>query len=245
FFFLMILLSPFCTRFPYTTLFRSSFKWANLASHNAGVIVVIVGIAKQNVKSKKIFSINEEGDFIVKEAKNINAYLVAGSNVFVDKVSKTIHKLTNMPISNTQYDYGHLLIDRQEYQQLIQNYPAASLFIKRIKGSAEFIRGIERYCIWIEDEVLDKAMDILPIKQRVDRVRKARLESPDKSGRALALRAHQMRETNQADAHVIVIPSVSSENRAYLPVGVESKNTIVSNLAFAMYDEPLWNMAIL
>jgi len=223
----------------------TSFKWANLASHNAGVIVVIVGIAKQNVKSKKIFSINEEGDFIVKEAKNINAYLVAGSNVFVDKVSKPIHKLTNMPKGNMPYDYGHLLMDRQEYQQLIQNYPAASLFIKRIKGSAEFIRGIERYCIWIEDEVLDKAMDILPIKQRVDRVRKARLESPDKSGRALALRAHQMRETNQADAHVIVIPSVSSENRAYLPVGVESKNTIVSNLAFAMYDEPLWNMAIL
>jgi hypothetical protein len=37
---------------------------------------------------------------------------------------------------------------------------------------------------------------------------------------------------------------VSSESREYLPVGFLPAGTIVSNLAFALYDAPLWNMAL-
>jgi len=41
------------------------------------------------------------------------------------------------------------------------------------------------------------------------------------------------------------VPSVSSESREYLPVGYCNSGTIVSNLAFALYDAPLWNMALI
>ncbi len=34
---------------------HTSFKWANLASHNAGVTVVIVGISNQQECSKTVF----------------------------------------------------------------------------------------------------------------------------------------------------------------------------------------------
>ena len=40
-------------------------------------------------------------------------------------------------------------------------------------------------------------------------------------------------------------PSVSSESREYLPVGYMPPGTIVSNLAFALYDAPLWHLALI
>ncbi|MGB1190472.1 MAG: type IIL restriction-modification enzyme MmeI, partial [Pseudomonadales bacterium] len=43
----------------------------------------------------------------------------------------------------------------------------------------------------------------------------------------------------------MIVPSVSSESREYLPIGFENRGTIISNLAFALYDAPLWNMALI
>ena len=51
---------------------HTSFKWNNLASHNAGVMVVIVGLTNQNVPVKKIYSLDEENKIIKKIVKNIN-----------------------------------------------------------------------------------------------------------------------------------------------------------------------------
>jgi hypothetical protein len=55
---------------------HTSFKWANLASHKAGVTVAIVGISNHVGRTRKLFSIADDGNVIVKEAENINPYLV-------------------------------------------------------------------------------------------------------------------------------------------------------------------------
>lgn len=118
-------------------------------------------------------------------------------------------------------------------------------FIRRIYGSAEFIRGQVRYCLWIEDEHLDEAMEIDAIRQRVDGVREMRLASRDKGANAMAERAHQMREMNIAQTQTIAMPCVSSESREYLPVGLLNNRSTVTNLAFALYDASIWNMALI
>jgi hypothetical protein len=79
---------------------HTSFKWANLASHNAGVTVVIVGIANDTAKVRQLFSIGDNGETIVKEAENINAYLVAGNNVIVEKAAKPWDALFEMSFGN-------------------------------------------------------------------------------------------------------------------------------------------------
>ena len=66
-------------------LAHTSFKWANLASHNAGVTVVIVGISDHTGKVRRLFAVEETGETVVKEVENINAYLVAGANVVIEK----------------------------------------------------------------------------------------------------------------------------------------------------------------
>jgi hypothetical protein len=75
---------------------HTSFKWANLASHNAGVTVAIVGISNHPHKTRSLFSESETGETTLKESDNINAYLVSASNVVVEKVSKPLCGLNEM-----------------------------------------------------------------------------------------------------------------------------------------------------
>lgn len=44
---------------------------------------------------------------------------------------------------------------------------------------------------------------------------------------------------------MVVIPRVSSENRDYLPVGLLPSSSVVGDRNFALYDAPLWNMALI
>ncbi|MBL8483155.1 MAG: hypothetical protein JNJ60_13225, partial [Rhodocyclaceae bacterium] len=60
-----------------------------------------------------------------------------------------------------------------------------------------------------------------------------------------ASRAHQFREMNCAKTHTLILPGVSSEGREYLPVVLIDNHSVVSNLAFALYDAPRWNMALI
>lgn len=228
---------------------HTSFKWANLASHNAGVIVVIVGISSDARAERYILSekkMDYSGSSLeVKKTNNINAYLIAGPNVIVERASKHPSSLATMSFGNKPVDGGHLLLSRAEVCDLGLSDEQFQRFIRRTYGSAEFIRGQERYCLWIEDQYLDEALAIPVIRDRVDRVRHMRLNSRDKSANQMAERAHQMREMDSGENHTIIVPRVSSESRQYLPTGLLPQKTIVQDAAFALYDAPLWNMAII
>ena len=223
----------------------TSFKWNNLASYNAGVTVVIVGVSRQASKVRQLFSVIDSNEISLKEANNINAYLIAGKDIIIDKATLPISEVNEMSFGNKPVDGGHLLLSRDEADNLKLPASQRARFIRRFYGSAEFIRGQERYCLWIEDNHLDEALHIEPIRQRIECVREMRLASPDKGANAMALRAHQFREMNAGINHTITIPSVSSENREYLPCGLLSNRSVVSNLAVAIYDAPLWNMALI
>ena len=224
---------------------HTSFKWANLASHNAGVTVAIIGISNQAQQVRQLFSLSDEGKTVLKGAANINAYLAAAPNVIVMKASKPLTGVANMNFGNKPVDGGHLLLSSDEVVALNLDSEQRVRFIRRIYGSAEFIQGKERYCLWIEDQYLDEAMKIEAIRQRVEGVRSMRLASRDKSANEMAQRSHQMREMNIGQAQTVAMPCVSSENRDYLPVGLLNANSTVTNLAFALFDAPLWNMSLI
>lgn len=224
---------------------HTSFKWSNLASHNAGVTVAIVGLSEQTGGAKRIFSIGEDGDTNVKLCENINPYLIAGPNVLIKKSTKSLSGLPKMTLGNVPYDGGNLLLDSQECQSLRKLSEDHRGFIKKFVGSAEFIRGISRYCLWIADAEFDRASKLPEIASRIERVRKMRLSSSDSGTRALAKRPHQMREVNKGRQSTIVVPRVSSENRPYLPVGLVDAETVIGDKNYAMYDAPLWCVALI
>ena len=224
---------------------HTSFKWANLASHNAGVTVVIVGISKQTGNLRQLFSIDESNQGIVKKVSNINAYLVPAQNIIVNKRGKPCIPLAEMPRGNMPYDGGHLLLSSDEVKGLYLTSQQKTKFIRRIYGSAEIIRGLSRYCLWIEDNNLAEAMSIEPIRLRVEGVRAMRLASSDKSANDMAKRAHQMREVNFGKQSTVVIPAVSSEERQFLPIALIRAGEVLTNRNFAIYDAELWNFSLL
>ena len=150
-----------------------------------------------------------------------------------------------MSFGNKPVDGGHLLLTRQEMVDLGLSPELQRRIIRRNLGGAEFIRGIERYCLWIQDDDLEEALTIPAIRQRIECVRKMRLASPDTGANAMAAKAHQMREMLIGKKHAIVVAAISSENRPYLPCGLIDDQTTINNKNYALYDAPLWNMALI
>ena len=224
---------------------HTSFKWANLASHNAGVTVAIIGISRQPCTPRRLYSEGDDGQTVLKEAANINAYLVAGADVVVEKASRPLTEIAEMSFGNKPVDGGHLLMSSDEMQALGLSNAQRKRFIRQIYGSAEFIRGLSRYVLWIEDAHLSEAMQIPAIAQRVEGVRAMRLASRDSGAQQMAERAHQMREMNYGQTHTLSIAAISSENRPYIPCGLLDGKSIVTNKCYALYDAPLWNLALI
>jgi len=225
---------------------HTSFKWANLASHNAGVTVVIVGISNHAGTVRRLYSLAEDGKTVVRETDNINPYLVAADNVIVQETKQPISCLSEMFFGNMPNDGGHLLLARDEIDALGLTGGQHAQFVRHFYGSAEFIKGTQRYCLWIPDDMAGEAMVIDSIRKRVKAVRKMRLSSKRKTTNELSSTPYRFGEVRQKGNEVsIVVPRVSSENRDYLPVGLAPRGTIIGDRNFALYDAPLWNMALI
>ena len=225
---------------------HTSFKWSNLASHNAGVTVVIVGLSNHHQGVNQLFSIDDKGSVVVRDAANINAYLVAGRDIDIQPSKKSISGTAYMDLGNMPKDGGNLLFSFDDAKSAIDAEPAISKFIYDFVGSQEYVKGIVRRCLWIEEDDLDEAMDSVLIKTRMEGVTKMRLESDAPSTRAFADRPYRFKQIQgRGKKSSIVVPKVTSEERPYLPVGLLSPYSIVSDNAFALYDAPLWNMAII
>ncbi len=224
---------------------HTSFKWTNLAAHNAGVTVAIVGLSTDASKKRHLYDLDRNGETTVREATNITPYLTVGENVVVEGQRKSVSGLPDMSFGNMPVDGGNLLFSADDAASLGLSKQDEETFLRRIYGSAEFIRGVVRKCLWISDEKLPQALQIASIRACIDGVREMRLNSKDAGTNEMASRAHQFREMYHGDMHTLILPGVSSEGREYLPVGLIDNHSVVSNLAFALYDAPLWNLALI
>jgi hypothetical protein len=219
---------------------HTSFKWANLASNNAGVTVVVIGLGKKSSKPKRLFQ-----DDSVKQCSAIGPYLVPDSLAYVQKATTPIGEQSTMLFGNMPRDGGNLFLDSELVVTLAHEDRVAQRFVKRFVGSDELIHGRLRYCLWIEDHEVDDANKSAFIAGRLDRVRENRLQSDAESTRQFAQRPHRFVQIGGvAKASQILVPGVSSENRAYLPCDLLASDSIVSNKCFALYDAPLWNFSL-
>lgn len=219
-------------RFAYT-----SFIWSNLAKNKAGVTVIIVGMDFDGGGTRYLISGDNK-----RAVEHINPYLTEHRIDMVTACRRP--KFTDIVM-----DYGvyysksaGLILNLEEKQNLLRSgFPPA--MTKRFLGSAEFINGKERYCLWLNDEGL--ADEFPEIRKRLESVRKERLETDDVAVNKLAARPHQFRERKGDGNRKVFVPIVSSENREFFPVGLANETVIPTNKAFFVDDGPLWCVAIL
>lgn len=225
---------------------HTSFKWANLASHKAGVTVVIVGISNHVGQIRQLYSQIDETGTALKAVENINAYLVPAPNMEVQPRAKTPDDRSAMQFGNHPYYASDLIFSTDDAARLVQAAPEAKKFIRPFYGSTEFISNSPRACLWIKDSEADEANNISAIASRIDKVRASRLAAvKDSSAQKLATTPHRFREQLTSKERSLIVPRVSSENRPYLPVGLLEPDCIIQEKAFALFDAPLWNMALI
>jgi hypothetical protein len=227
------------------TFAHTSFKWSNLAAYNAGVIVVIVGLSKSHNHDPLIFEANENGETTSRAVKNINPYLVGYENVFVSTSTTPIADVPSMINGSKPVDGGNLSLSISETRSLLAAAPAAKNFLRPFFGSDEFIKGKNRFCLWIDDEERSLAATIPEIAERFLKVSKMREKSEKPLTRAGADTPHRFQQVRQTgEENVIIVPSVSSESREYLPTGLLPTNSIISNLVYGFLSAPVWSMAL-
>ncbi len=216
-----------------------SFKWTNNAKGNAGVTVIIVGLRNVSNKPKFLFT-----DGLIHPAKNINPYLTDATNIIVIGRNKPLSKFPEMSFGSMPNDKGFLLLDEDEKNTLLNQNSNALKFIKQFSGGAEFVRGIKKYCLWIDDKNLKDAHKISQIANRIENIEIHRLNSKRDATNALAKSPHLFGEIRHQNSDSIIIPATSSEKRDYIPIGFLNEDTIISNSAMAIYHAEPWLFAV-
>jgi len=224
---------------------HTSFKWTNLASHNAGVTVAVIGLARAPKGARRLFSLNEDGAVAERSVTYINAYLVPGANSLIHQERRPISAISQMLFGNMPRDGGNLLLEADERRLLLERYPDLDLYVRPYFGSEEMIRGKLRWCFWLDESDSAFASAHPYLSGVLAQVKQFRLASDAPSTREFALRPYRFVQiAGTAKKHALVVAKVSSERRPFVPVTLLPGNAIASDLLFAMYDAPLWNMAV-
>jgi hypothetical protein len=225
---------------------HTSFKWSNLASHNAGVIVIIVGLSNSAGKKKRLYTVDSDGAVLERVCANINPYLVDGPDLVVDARRDPSKDRAPMLFGNMPRDGGHLLASYEDKVGVVRRDPIFGKYLRRFVGSEDFIQGKVRYCLWIDQDRWSDAARSPAIAQRLEAVREMRLASKAGSTRDYAKAPYRFVQIQgNARQSALIVPRHSSERRPYLPVGLLDADTIVADSAFALYDAPLWNLALI
>lgn len=215
-----------------------SFLWKNNATRNASVYCVIIGISKDYRGKRYIY----DGDSR-KQVSSVSAYLTEGSSVVVTKRATPLsNDLQVMRSGNMPLDNGNLLLTSSQKEKLLTENPNSEKFIKKIVGAKEINQGLERYCLWINDCEVDEALEIEFIRNRIDLCKIFRVNS---SAPKLANIPHAFRDRHKGNSHSIILPNLSSENRKFRVPILAGKDVIASNLALAIYDGDLFQVAII
>lgn len=212
----------------------TSFKWTNNAKYVAGVTCTIVGISRQNSAKKVIY--NGDGK---RQVYSITPYLTEGGCLIVKKHLSPISSLPSIYRGCMPYDGGNLILSEEDKNSLLTDYPQVERYIKKIYSAADFIKGQIRYCLWISDSEYPTVYGIPPLKERIDATREMRLSSVDEGARNLAEKPYQFREFNACTERTLIIPSTSSENRKYIPIGYANDDMIVTNAMYMIDNAPL------
>ncbi len=219
----------------------TSFKWSNNAKHAAAVICVVVGLQAKSNSPKYIYR-----DSSKINVSAISCYLTPGTTEIIDKRSTRIcDYVPRMITGNKLTDNGNFILNQEEKEVVISTYPELSSLIYRFMGSQELLQDIKRYCFYIKDSDIEFAYSNNILSKRLDNIKTFRENSTEKATRESAKTPHKYFFSSYAPTDAIIVPSVSSERRDYIPIGYVSKDVIVSNLANAIYDAEKWLFALL
>ena len=217
-----------------------TFQWDSEASQKAHVHCVIIGFSCSDPHKPKTLFDNDKQ----RGVKDINPYLIAAPDIFVESRKKPLCDVPEMMTGNRPADGGHLIIETEDYSDFISREPKAKPYIKRLLGAAEFINHKERWCLWLVGVSPAELRKMPLVMKRIDACKQDRENAPDEGRRKLAATPHLFRELQNPDSF-IAVPKVSSERRRYIPMDYLSNEIIPTDLLFIIPDATLYHFGVL
>lgn len=219
---------------------HTSFKWNSEAKEKAQVYCVIIGFSHStDSKIKMIFSNGK-----MKNAKNINAYLVDADNIFVERRQEPLCDIPKMHKGCQPTDGGNLIIEEKDYEEFIKKEPKAKEYIKKLIGAKEFLQNKNRYCLWLVGISPSELRSMPLVMDRVKKCKEMRLSAKDKGTQKLAERATEFRETYNYDNY-LVVPKLTTLDKRYIPMGFCGKDVISTDLNYITENASLYHFGIL
>lgn len=223
-----------------------TFRWSSEARGKAAVHCVIVGFGLEDTGEKVLFDYETpESEPHALIVGRINPYLVDAPDVFLDNRRKPLCPVPEIVFGNMPNDGGHLLLTDEEKRGLIESEPGAERWIRPFLGADEFINGIPRWCLWLKGIAPNEMRTLPKVAARAGNVKSYRLASRRETTRKLAVVPGLFGEIRQPEMDYILIPSVSSEKREYIPIGFMKPEIIASNLVLMIPGATSYHIGVL
>jgi hypothetical protein len=142
-------------------------------------------------------------------------------------------------------DGGYFLFTENEKNEFLLKEPKAINFIKPLISAHEFINGEKRFCLWLVDAEPSELKQMPHLLNRIEGVRSMRLKSTKQATVKWADQPTLFTENRQPKSKYILIPSHSSENRKYIPIGFMTENDILNNSCLSIPNATLYHFGIL
>jgi hypothetical protein len=219
-----------------------TFKWESESTDKAAVHCVIVGFSNFNRNHKVIFKDSETKITV----SNISPYLFEGENTFVTAQKEVLCDVPKMNFGNQPRDGGHFVINEDERNEILKKEPDLEKYLHLYIGAEEFIKNKKRWCLWLKNATPAEMRKSKILTQKVEAVREFRLSSSAKTTNGYAKVPHLFAQITQPDdVDYLIVPSVSSERRQYIPIGFLSSKAISSNAVQIIPNATLFHFGIL
>ena len=225
---------------------HDTFRWTNKSMDQAHVYVIVVGFSKQNINKLYYHYPSPDSIPIKQSVNNINGYLKDAPTVFVEPQSAPLSQDAK-PINYGSFalDDGNYTISAREHDALIEKNPKIEQFLRPFLGANEIIKGISRWCLWLQDYSEEELQQYEEIVERINNVRSWRALSSRKTTAELAKTPLKFAEVRQPNSSYLAIPTVSGEKRQYIPMKFLSADVIASNQIYVLPNATFYDFGIL
>ena len=111
------------------------------------------------------------------EVKQLNGYLADAPSVFLEWRSKSPCDVPMMNAGGKPTEGGFLLMTPEERDEFVRIELEAEQYIRKFSMGEEFIKGKDRYCLWLVDCLPQKIAKIPAVRERALKVKEIREKS--------------------------------------------------------------------
>ena len=220
-----------------------TFQWDSEATLKAHVHCIIIGFSTiHNNVEKRLYN-TEKNSY--KIAKNISPYLVNSPNIFIESRKKPICNVSEMVKGSIPVDDGNFFLTAEEKSIFLKAEPQVQKYIKKFYGAREFLHNEERWCLWLLNATPNDLKSMPKVMERVKNIKNFRLKSTKLATQKFADYPTRFMEIRQPTTEYIVMPSHSSGNRRYIPIGFENADVICGNANFLVPNATLYHFGVL